>query len=208
MLFCSSSFLLFFAIVFSLYWLIPTQRARVWLLLVASIYFYARWNPWLVLVVLGSATFDFYLARLIEGIHSPHRRRLLVSLSIVSNLGLLVYFKYANFFLSSLQEALHAIGASASFPLLSVILPIGISFYTFEAINYMVDVYRGEVRAERDLAHFLLFILFFPHLMAGPIVRARDFLPQIRRPKRWDWLRLQTGIRSVPARAVQEAGHR
>jgi alginate O-acetyltransferase complex protein AlgI len=76
---------------------------------------------------------------------------------------------------------------------LRVILPIGISFYTFEAINYTVDVYRGRVRAERDLAHFLLFITFFPHLVAGPIVRARDFLPQVRRPKRWDWARMQLG---------------
>src|SRR5262249_30068332 len=109
------------------------------------------------------------------------------------NLGLLAYFKYANFFLGSLQDALHAVGAQASLPVLRVILPVGISFYTFEAINYTVDVYRRRIPAERNLAHFMLFITFFPHLVAGRTVRARDFLPQIRRPKRWDWARLQLG---------------
>src|SRR5262249_19554406 len=122
-------------------------------------------------------------------------RRLLVSLSVVGNLGLLAYFKYANFFLQSLGDALHACGATASLPVLNIFLPIGISFYTFEAINYTVDVYRRKVSAERNLANFMLFITFFPPLVAGPIVRARDFLPQIRRPKRWDWNRLHLGAR-------------
>src|SRR5207253_3045921 len=101
---------------------------------------------------------------------------------------------YANFFLHSVEESLRAAGASASLPVLQVILPVGISFYTFEAINYMVDVYRKKAPAERNLAHFMLFITFFPHLIAGPIVRARDFLPQIRRPKQLDWARVQLGV--------------
>ncbi len=114
---------------------------------------------------------------------------------MTANLGLLCYFKYANFFLASLQEALNRCGSAASLPMLEVLAPIGISFYTFEAINYIVDVYRGRVSAESDLANFMLFILFFPHLVAGPIVRARDFLPQIRRRKHWDWQRVQLGVR-------------
>ncbi len=129
-----------------------------------------------------------------EASASPRRRKLLLLGSLVMNLGLLCYFKYANFFLASLDQGLHAAGASVSMPVLRVMLPIGISFYTFEAINYTVDVYRRRVRAERDLAHFMLFILFFPHLIAGPIVRARDFLPQIARRKRWDWARMQLGV--------------
>src|SRR5207302_3828862 len=104
------------------------------------------------------------------------------------------YFKYANFFLDSLQSTLAALGASVSLPVLAVILPVGISFYTFEAINYMVDVYRRRIPAERNLAHFMLFITFFPHLVAGPIVRARDFLPQVRRPRRWNWPRIELGV--------------
>jgi alginate O-acetyltransferase complex protein AlgI len=120
-------------------------------------------------------------------------RKSLLAGSLIVNLGILCYFKYVNFFLQSLQDALHAAGAAASLPVLSVILPIGISFYTFEAINYTIDVYRRRVPAERDLGHFLLFVLFFPHLVAGPIVRARDFLPQIARPKRFSWPRMHLG---------------
>jgi alginate O-acetyltransferase complex protein AlgI len=193
MLFCSQAFLLFFAAVFTAYWLVPWQRGRVWLLLAASIYFYASWNRWLAALIVLSTTADYLLARGMDHFSAPRLRRLLVSLSIVGNLGLLAYFKYANFFLRSVEEALHAAGASTGLPVLRVILPVGISFYTFEAISYTVDVYRRKLAAERNLAHFLLFITFFPHLVAGPIVRARDFLPQIRRPKRWDWLRLQLG---------------
>src|SRR5262249_40166718 len=97
----------------------------------------------------------------------------------------------------SLEDALAAGGLSASLPVLSVVLPLGISFYTFEAISYTVDVYYRRLRAERSLPNFMLFILFFPHLVAGPIVRARDFLPQIRRPKRWSWPRLALGAQFV-----------
>src|SRR5262249_22958637 len=116
---------------------------------------------------------------------------------VVANIGLLCTFKYANFFLDSLGQVLHTFGASASMPVLQVILPIGISFYTFEAINYVVDVYRGRAKAERNLANLLLFILFFPHLVAGPIVRARNFLPQIHRSKRWSWPRIQAGLQLI-----------
>ncbi len=195
MLFCSTKFLFFFSVVFMVYWSLPWPRARVWLLVGASLYFYASWNRWLALVVLASSTFDYFLALGIEATGSLRRRRWLAALSITANLSLLCYFKYVNFFMASLEQSLRAAGASVSFPLLKVLLPIGISFYTFEAINYVVDVCTGRTRAERNLANFLLFILFFPHLIAGPIVRARDFLPQIRRPKHWDWVRAQVGVR-------------
>jgi alginate O-acetyltransferase complex protein AlgI len=195
MVFCSWQFLAFFAVVFAAYWALPWRRPRVWLLLAASFYFYASWNKWLACVIFFSSALDYLLARGIEGLASARGRKALVAVSVAANLGLLCYFKYADFFLESLRQALRACGADASFPALSVVLPVGISFYTFEAINYVVDVYRGKVRAERDPANLLLFILFFPHLVAGPIVRARDFLPQIRRRKRWDWLRAQLGVR-------------
>lgn len=193
MLFCSSQFLVFFAVVFLLYWATPWARARVWLLLAASFYFYASWNKWLAMIIFVSTTLDYLLARAIVAAASPRGRKALVGLSVVANLGLLCYFKYANFFLDSLGQALRAAGAEVSLPILSVLLPIGISFYTFEAINYIVDVYRGHVKPETNLANFLLFILFFPHLVAGPIVRARDFLPQVRRRKRFNWNRARVG---------------
>jgi alginate O-acetyltransferase complex protein AlgI len=193
MLFCSQQFLVFFLAVFVLYWSLPWPRVRVWLLLAASFYFYASWNRWLAGIICVSTAMDYFVARGMEATVDSFRRKLLLALSLAANLGLLFYFKYANFFLASLEQSLHAIGAHASLPVLKVILPIGISFYTFEAINYTVDVYRRRVRAERNLANFMLFVTFFPHLVAGPIVRARDFLPQIRRGKRWDWARMQLG---------------
>jgi alginate O-acetyltransferase complex protein AlgI len=213
MLFCSQAYLAFFFVLFLVYWALPWQRARVWLLLAASFYFYASWNHWLALLIGVSTFLDYWLARGMDAGHgpqlpksqrglyflqtlrlSPERyRKILLGISIIGNLGLLCYFKYANFFLQSVEAALHAAGASASLPVLQVILPVGISFYTFEAINYTVDVYRRKVAAERNLANFMLFITFFPHLVAGPIVRARDFLPQTHRPKHWDWARLNLG---------------
>jgi alginate O-acetyltransferase complex protein AlgI len=170
------------------------DRGRVWLLLLCSFYFYACWNAWLALLICVSTALDYLIARGMEASPAPRLRKLLLTVSIVANLGLLCYFKYANFFLHSLQESLEAVGLRTSLPVLQVILPVGISFYTFEAINYTVDVYRGRNRAERNLANFMLFITFFPHLVAGPIVRARDFLPQIHRTKHWDWPRLQLGV--------------
>jgi alginate O-acetyltransferase complex protein AlgI len=197
MLFCTKPFLLFFTVVFAVYWLAPWRAARVWWLLAASVFFYAHWNKWLATVVCVSSLIDYAAARVMEATAAPARRRAWLLLSLGTNLGLLVYFKYANFFLRSLEEGLRACGAEASLPVLSVLVPVGISFYTFEAINYTVEVYRRRIPAERNLGHFLLFILFFPHLVAGPIVRAGDFLPQVRRPKRWSWLRAQLGARLI-----------
>jgi alginate O-acetyltransferase complex protein AlgI len=193
MQFCSQKFFLFFLLIFTLYWALPWRRVRVGLLLVASFYFYASWNKWLALLICGSTLLDYLLALGMERSTAPWRRRLLLCVSLLANLGLLCYFKYANFFLLSLHDALKVVGLSVWFRPLNVLLPVGISFYTFEAINYMVDVYRRRIPAERNLGDFMLFILFFPHLIAGPIVRARDFLPQIKRPKRWSWGRMYLG---------------
>jgi alginate O-acetyltransferase complex protein AlgI len=170
------------------------HQARVWLLLTVSFFFYACFNKWLATIICITSVMDYAVARGLDTLQNQRARRLLLAMSLVVNLGLLVYFKYANFFLDSLAHALHAIGSEASLPWLSVILPIGISFYTFEAINYTIDVYRRRVPAEKNLGNFILFITFFPHLVAGPIVRARDFLPQIHRRKRFDWPRMQLGV--------------
>jgi alginate O-acetyltransferase complex protein AlgI len=192
-LFCTIQFAIFFAVVFAIHWALPWRQARVWWLLAASFFFYASWNHWLALLVCGTAFVDYLVARALEAWPRPAVRRQLLALSLIINVGVLIYLKYANFFLQSLHDTLHAAGMETSFPVLQVVLPIGISFYTFEAINYVVDVYRGRIRAERNPAHFMLFILFFPHLIAGPIVRARDFLPQIGRRKRFSWGRMHLG---------------
>jgi alginate O-acetyltransferase complex protein AlgI len=194
MLFCSRNFCLFFLVVLASYWIIPWRAGRVALLLAASFFFYAAWNRWLALLLCGSALLDYLLALAMETYQGERLRRMLLLVSLSANVGLLCYFKYANFFLRSLEESAHLLGLAMALPVLDVLLPVGISFYTFEAINYTVDVYRRKIPAERNLAHFLLFILFFPHLMAGPIVRARDFLPQIARRKHWSWTRAHAGV--------------
>jgi alginate O-acetyltransferase complex protein AlgI len=212
MLFCSWNFAQFFFLVFALYWFIPWRRlhwrlpllrgrsltltgdeVRVWLLLIASIYFYASWSKSLALLIVASTLLDYCIGLGLQALQRPRLRGALLALSIFANLGLLCFFKYSNFFLASLDEVMIAAGASHWFNTLHIILPIGISFYTFEAINYTVDVYRRRIPAERNPAHLLFFVLFFPHLIAGPIVRAKDFLPQTRRSKRWSWARFQLG---------------
>jgi alginate O-acetyltransferase complex protein AlgI len=194
MLFCSTEYVLFLTAVLAVYWAMPWARLRVLLLLAASIYFYASWSAELAVLVLATSMLDYGLARAIEAVASPLGRRLLLLTSLTCNVGILVYFKYANFFLASLEQALTAAGAQASFPVLRILAPIGISFYTFEAISYVVDVYQRKIKAERNPLHFLLFITFFPHLVSGPIVRGRDFLPQIKRPKKWSWPRAHLGL--------------
>jgi alginate O-acetyltransferase complex protein AlgI len=194
MLFCTWNYATFFALVFALYWAMPWSRARVALLLVASLYFYACWNKWLALLIASTSLMDYAVGLGLDASKSPRARKALLATSLVANLGLLAAFKYADFFLASLEAALASCGVRAPMPLLKLVLPMGISFYTFEAVSYTFDVYRRRIKAERDPAHFLLFITFFPHLVAGPIVRARDFLPQVRRPKRWDWARAELGV--------------
>jgi alginate O-acetyltransferase complex protein AlgI len=194
MFFHSQAYLAFFAIVFFTYWLTPWARPRVYILLAASFTFYAFWSQKLALLVASTSIMDYLLARGMDATSSRFRRRLLLGASLGVNLGLLCYFKYANFFLDSLQQSLHLVGGNVAFATLQVIVPFGISFYTFEAISYTMDVYRRRIPAEKSLPNFMLFILFFPHLVAGPIVRARDFLPQAARPKRFSWPRMQLGV--------------
>src|SRR5437773_1251821 len=127
MLFCSQQFLLFFAIVFIVYWAMPWRAARVWFLLGASFFFYMSWSAELALIICVSCVIDYFLARGMEAYTATLWRRLMLAISLIANLGLLCYFKYANFFLQSLTDALHAVGSTASLPVLQVILPIGIS---------------------------------------------------------------------------------
>jgi alginate O-acetyltransferase complex protein AlgI len=197
MLFCSLQFLGFFLLVLLAYWSTPWRQGRVWLLLIASFYFYATWNIWLAALVLGAATYNYLLALWMGSVTSAWGRRALLTFGLTQNVALLVHFKYVNFFLESLQSLLTSLGFSGNLGTLNIIVPIGISFYTFEAINYLMDVYWKKTPPEKNLANFLLFITFFPHLVAGPIVRAKDFLPQIHRRKRWSWERCHLGLRLI-----------
>jgi alginate O-acetyltransferase complex protein AlgI len=193
MLFHSQQFLLFFPVVFAVYWLLPAQQLRKWLLLVASCVFYMSWNVWFVLLIAFTSSVDFFAARLLVRFDSPRLRRSILLTSVGINLAILVYFKYANFFIDNLCTFLHSIGFQSHRTVLQVILPLGISFYTFETISYVVDVYKGTTKPCRSLLDYATFIMFFPHLIAGPIVRARDFLPQLLRNKRWSWTNTTVG---------------
>ncbi len=162
MLFCSQKFLVFFLIVFAIYWAIPRQRLRVWLLLGASFYFYATWNAWLALFIGVSTVMDYGIARGLDYYTHARTRRILLLLSLIANLGLLCYFKYSNFFLEQLYHSFRI--PFGTNDLLKVFIPIGISFYTFEAINYTIDVYRKKVvgRKERGELHAVHHVLSAP----------------------------------------------
>ncbi len=184
MLFNSLTFLLFFLIVLAMFEMLRSWNARKKLLLLASYLFYAAWNPPYVLVLLLSTGVDWWLARHIARSTAPRRRLFFLCISLAANLGLVAYFKYGNFLLENLVAAAALAGVHFSPVQADILLPIGISFYTFASLSYTVDVYRGELDGRTGLADYALFVSFFPHLVAGPIVRASVLLPQIAHPRR------------------------
>lgn len=194
MVFNSITFLLFFVIVYSLYWITPTQSGKKWLLLLASYVFYGAWSPPYVLLLLLSTSLDWWLARLIGRTEIPRRRRLLLWASIASNLGLIGYFKYGEFLLTNFVVLMSSLGFSYHPAEASIILPIGISFYTFASLSYTIDVYRKETPSDWKFSDYALFVSFFPHLVAGPILRARHLLPQIASPRKPDINEIGWGI--------------
>lgn len=184
MLFNSLTFLVFFLAVFALHHVLPGWTQRKQLLLVASYLFYAAWHPPYALILFFSTTLDWWLARRIFRSELPlHRRRWLL-LSLVANLGLLGFFKYGGFLLENFELALGVLGMSYQRPAWNIVLPIGISFYTFASLSYTIDVYRGRIRGDAPWLDYALFVSFFPHLVAGPIVRAEFLLPQFALPRR------------------------
>ena len=193
MLFPTAKFLGFFAVVFAVYWLTGRHRPRLLWLTAASAFFYASWSPWFLLLIVGSTCTDYLVALKLNEVESRRLRKWLVAASVGINLGILASFKYAAFALDSARDVTHWLGWSVPLPVAKAFLPLGISFYTFEAISYVVDVYRGKTAPVKNPLDYALYILFFPHLVAGPIVRANDFLPQLHRPKRFDWPRFQAG---------------
>ena len=192
MVFTSWAFALFFAGVMLGLYLLRTRTARQALILVASAYFYAYSNPWYLLLLATPSVIDYLAAIRIEDSTDPVRRKRWLIFSLVTNLGLLGYFKYTNFFLDSVATL---IGARP--PHLEILLPIGISFFTFKTLSYTIDVYRGELPACRELWRYTMFVMYFPELVAGPIVRASVFLPQMGRSLEPSWGRTVVGFQAV-----------
>ena len=179
MLFNTPIFFVFFVVFLLIYGLILTEkRPRVYFILVASLVFYGAWNYTFIPLLVGSSVIDYYLALAIGAAATQQRKKLLVTASVIVNLGILALFKYADFALASVADFLTLFGVEASLPTLSWVLPVGISFYTFQSMSYTIDVYRGDMQPRRGLVHFTSALAFFPQLVAGPILRARQILPQ------------------------------
>src|SRR5213080_1215261 len=184
MLFNSLTFVAFFVIVVTLYWSIGSWTARKNLLVVASYIFYGAWNPPFAALLFSTTAMDFWLGRQIGKAQDRHRKRAWLVASVCMNLSMLGFFKYGNFLLQNFQWLVARIGIIYQPPHLDILLPVGISFYTFHSLSYTLDIYRGVLQPTRSLRDFILAVSFFPQLVAGPIVRAGDFLPQLAHPPR------------------------
>ena len=184
MLFNSLTFVVFYVVVTTLYWSLRGWELRKNLLVVASYIFYGAWNPPFAALLFTTTAMDFWLGRQIsKAQHRRSRKRWLVA-SVCMNLSMLGFFKYGNFLLQNFQWLLARIGIIYQPPHLDILLPVGISFYTFHSLSYTLDIYRDVLKPTRSLRDFILAVSFFPQLVAGPIVRAGDFLPQLVHPPR------------------------
>jgi alginate O-acetyltransferase complex protein AlgI len=220
-LFNSFEFALFFLIVWSIRTLLTRtgtlrtiftsiSRARVLtvrntVLLVASYAFYAAWDYRFLFLLMASTANDYYVARALDRTSRTSRRRLYITLSIAANLGLLGFFKYYGFFATSFAALAHRLGLEVSPHVLKVVLPVGISFYTFQSLSYTLEVYRRHLRAERSLLNFAAFVAFFPQLVAGPIERPNRLLPQFRHMRPVTWPKVSSGAYLVAVGLFKKA---
>ncbi len=201
MLFNSIHFLLFFPIVLLVYFLVPNRIKHLWLL-VASYYFYMSWNARYAILIFISTLITYLSGLALEKTkqqtaddrRKSRRKKGIVALSFIINLGLLFFFKYFNFSAILLTKAMSRIGIQFAAPMFDVILPVGISFYTFQALSYTMDVYRGEIYAEKNFFRYALFVSFFPQLVAGPIERSKNLLKQLAVPHKFSFDHLREGI--------------
>jgi len=184
-IFTDSVFYVFFALVFVLYWTLRARAFQNGLLVVGSYVFYGWIHPWFCILIAVSTIVDYTVGLAI--VRDGSRRRLYLLISLVTNLGMLGFFKYFNFFTENVYQLATGIGLNMDPVSLKIFLPVGISFYTFQTLSYTIDIYRRQMEPRTNFIDFALFVSFFPQLVAGPIERARRFLPQIENPRRWSW---------------------
>ena len=196
MLFNTLEYLLFLPLVALLHFALP-HRFRWALLLLASYFFYAYWRADFLLLVLASTVIDYLIARRMNGLLLQQKRKPWLYASLLFNLGLLISFKYLGFFNESLHEAMVSIGWDYQKPVLDLILPVGISFYTFQTLSYTIDVYKGRRKAERHFGYFSLYVSFFPQLVAGPIERSDKLLPQLQKARSFKMDQAFEGFRLI-----------
>lgn len=192
MLFNSLTFLIFFPCVFILYYALPF-RFRKYMLLIASYYFYMCWKPEFIVLILFSTLVDYCCG--LGMVRWPRWKKWLLAVSLTMNLGLLFFFKYLNFFGESLTALCRAVSIPFSAPALNIILPVGISFYTFQTLSYTLDIYKGKLKPERDFVTFALFVSFFPQLVAGPIEKASNLLPQLKQEHKFSYKNVTWGAK-------------
>ena len=192
MIFNSLPFFIFIGIFLPLYFTLK-GRTRLLLTLFGSYFFYGWWDYRFLSLVLFSTLIDYFVGLKLENEESPEGRKRLLLTSMVVNLGFLGFFKYFNFFQESFISMMNDMGMQAHPSTLNILLPVGISFYTFQSMSYTIDVYWKKIKVERDFIRFATFISFFPQLVAGPIVRASDFLPQFQKDRTFSWQRLISG---------------
>ena len=192
MLFNSIAFFVFLAIVYAIYRALPHRAQNRWLL-AASYFFYGAWDWRFLGLILLSTVIDYVIGLALQATGDARRRRLLVTTSVVANLSLLGVFKYAGFFTESLADLLSLFGVELAPFTRTVVLPVGISFYTFQTLSYTIDIYRGRLQPTRDFLDFALFVAFFPQLVAGPIERAVNLLPQIQGARTVTWEKVNSG---------------
>ncbi|WP_294287187.1 MBOAT family O-acyltransferase [uncultured Chryseobacterium sp.] len=199
MLFNSISFLLFLPVVFILYWFFFNKKYKYQniLLLVASLYFYACWDWRFLLLLMFSIALDYFSGIQIEKSKTRHAAKFWLVLSIGINLGFLGFFKYYNFFAESFSELLQGFGFHVNVMLLHIVLPIGISFYTFHGLSYIIDIYKKRIPAEKNPVDYAVFVSYFPLLVAGPIERATHLLPQIQKERVFNYEQAVDGMRQI-----------
>jgi alginate O-acetyltransferase complex protein AlgI len=193
--FVQYQFAVLFSCVLLVYWVIRDVRWQNAVILVASAVFYGWFVPWWVLLLYCATGVDFVMAQLMH--RSPARRTTWLVISLTTNLSILFYFKYFNFFLANVNLGLQAVGAQSLLPTLAIALPAGLSFYTFQTISYTVDVYRGVLRPRTSLLNYISYVSFFPQLVAGPIERAVDLLPQIERCRPFSLANVHHGVQLI-----------
>jgi alginate O-acetyltransferase complex protein AlgI len=199
MLFNSLDFVLFLPIVFMAYWFVAkgNRKRQNSLLLISSYFFYSCWDWRFLFILIFSTLLDYYTGIKMSEAVNQKLKRFWFLLSIIVNVGLLGVFKYFNFFAASFAEAASNIGLAISPWVLKVVLPVGISFYTFHGMSYVIDIYRNRIKPERDFVDYALFVSFFPLLVAGPIERATHLLPQFKKLRTFDYSKTVDGLRQI-----------
>lgn len=193
MLFNSLQFLVFFMVVTLWFYTLKTQKSRNLLLLIASCYFYMSFVPKYILILGATIVIDYIAGILIERTQGKGRRLWLI-MSLIANIGILAYYKYFNFLAENLNELLQMASVDKQFSLMKIILPVGLSFHTFQAMSYTIEVYRGKQPAERNFATYALYVMFYPQLVAGPIERPQNILPQLHEYRPYNWENVKEGL--------------